>query len=154
MCSMEGFFQSVQRTGSNVSKHHPNAANAVAGKAAFFAVLCIYCLQYRTLYSLILSLAKKFFCKSVRLQLGSLLFLVTIAHLGEVSEWLKEHAWKVCIRLRVSRVRIPLSPRFIIMQSHDVLKGLNLKGLGFFYAQYTTANNGSIPTTLSVYLSV
>ena len=52
----------------------PSAANAVAGKAAFFAVLCIYCLQYRTLYSLILSLAKKFFCKSVRLQLGSLLF--------------------------------------------------------------------------------
>ncbi len=30
---------------------------------------------------------------------------------GEVSEWLKEHAWKVCIRLiPVSRVRIPLSP--------------------------------------------
>src|SRR5690606_10040596 len=30
---------------------------------------------------------------------------------GEVSEWLKEHAWKVCIRETVSRVRIPLSPR-------------------------------------------
>ena len=29
---------------------------------------------------------------------------------GEVSEWLKEHAWKVCIRVNVSRVRIPLSP--------------------------------------------
>ncbi len=29
---------------------------------------------------------------------------------GEVSEWLKEHAWKVCIRETVSRVRIPLSP--------------------------------------------
>ena len=30
---------------------------------------------------------------------------------GEVSEWLKEHAWKVCKRLiPVSRVRIPLSP--------------------------------------------
>src|SRR5579859_7959715 len=30
---------------------------------------------------------------------------------GEMSEWLKEHAWKVCIRLiPVSRVRIPLSP--------------------------------------------
>ena len=30
---------------------------------------------------------------------------------GEVSEWLKEHAWKVCKRLNTaSRVRIPLSP--------------------------------------------
>ena len=29
---------------------------------------------------------------------------------GEVSEWLKEHAWKVCIPETVSRVRIPLSP--------------------------------------------
>src|SRR5690606_8513287 len=30
---------------------------------------------------------------------------------GEVSEWLKEHAWKVCKRLnRASGVRIPLSP--------------------------------------------
>jgi hypothetical protein len=30
---------------------------------------------------------------------------------GEVSEWLKEHAWKVCIPARVSRVRIPPSPQ-------------------------------------------
>jgi hypothetical protein len=30
--------------------------------------------------------------------------------IGEVSEWLKEHAWKVCILERVSRVRIPPSP--------------------------------------------
>ena len=45
--------------------------------------------------------------------------LLVIAHelsyslliLGEVSEWLKEHAWKACIRSRVSRVRIPLSPK-------------------------------------------
>ena len=29
---------------------------------------------------------------------------------GEVSEWLKEHAWKVCIRVSVSRVRTPPSP--------------------------------------------
>jgi hypothetical protein len=27
-----------------------------------------------------------------------------------VAEWLKAHAWKVCIRETVSRVRIPLSP--------------------------------------------
>ena len=33
------------------------------------------------------------------------------ANPGEVSEWLKEHAWKVCKRLnRASGVRIPLSP--------------------------------------------
>ncbi len=31
---------------------------------------------------------------------------------GEVAEWLKAHAWKVCIRETVSRVRIPLSPPF------------------------------------------
>ncbi len=30
--------------------------------------------------------------------------------IGELSEWLKEHAWKVCIRETVSRVRIPHSP--------------------------------------------
>ncbi len=29
---------------------------------------------------------------------------------GEVSEWLKEHAWKVCICESISRVRIPSSP--------------------------------------------
>ncbi len=29
---------------------------------------------------------------------------------GEVSEWLKEHAWKVCVPLSVPRVRIPPSP--------------------------------------------
>ena len=35
---------------------------------------------------------------------------------GDLSEWLKEHAWKVCIRETVSRVRIPQSPLFIISQ--------------------------------------
>ena len=29
---------------------------------------------------------------------------------GEVAEWLKAHAWKVCLRESVTRVRIPLSP--------------------------------------------
>ncbi len=29
---------------------------------------------------------------------------------GEVQEWLNWHAWKVCRRATVSRVRIPLSP--------------------------------------------
>ncbi len=31
--------------------------------------------------------------------------------MGEVAEWLKAHAWKVCVPPEtVSRVRIPLSP--------------------------------------------
>ena len=30
--------------------------------------------------------------------------------IGEVAEWLKAHAWKACKLLKVSRVRIPLSP--------------------------------------------
>lgn len=30
-----------------------------------------------------------------------------------MSEWLKEHAWKVCIHFYVSRVRIPFSPKFL-----------------------------------------
>ena len=33
-------------------------------------------------------------------------------HNGEMSEWLKEHAWKACVRETVPRVRIPLSPPF------------------------------------------
>ena len=30
--------------------------------------------------------------------------------LGEMAEWLKALAWKACILLKVSRVRIPFSP--------------------------------------------
>jgi hypothetical protein len=30
---------------------------------------------------------------------------------GDVSEWLKEHAWKVCIGVTLSRVRISPSPQ-------------------------------------------
>lgn len=33
-----------------------------------------------------------------------------MALFGEVSEWLKEHAWKACVGLRPPRVRIPVSP--------------------------------------------
>ena len=36
-----------------------------------------------------------------------------IRHAGEVAEWSKAHAWKVCRRETVSRVRIPLSPPFV-----------------------------------------
>ncbi len=31
---------------------------------------------------------------------------------GEMSEWLKEHAWKACMWETASGVRIPLSPPF------------------------------------------
>ncbi len=30
--------------------------------------------------------------------------------IGEMAEWLKALAWKACILLKVSRVRIPFSP--------------------------------------------
>ena len=33
---------------------------------------------------------------------------------GEVAEWLKAHAWKVCLRETVTRVQIPLSPPTIV----------------------------------------
>ena len=51
--------------------------------------------------------------------------------LGEVAEWLKAHAWKACKRETVSRVRIPLSPPFIIhMQLKRVLR-LTLESFKF-----------------------
>ena len=33
-----------------------------------------------------------------------------IHSIGEMSEWLKEHAWKACVGETLPRVRIPLSP--------------------------------------------
>ena len=33
-----------------------------------------------------------------------------VEHCGELSEWLKEHAWKACVRETVPRVRISHSP--------------------------------------------
>ena len=36
---------------------------------------------------------------------------------GGVAEWLKAHAWKVCIRETVSRVRIPLPPPAALLHS-------------------------------------
>ena len=41
---------------------------------------------------------------------GGTVFLQPVKN-GDVSEWLKEHAWKVCIRETVSRVRISPSPQ-------------------------------------------
>ena len=37
-------------------------------------------------------------------------YICRLKAIGEVSEWLKEHAWKACVRETVPRVRIPLSP--------------------------------------------
>ena len=49
---------------------------------------------------------------------------------GEVSEWLKEHAWKVCILERVSRVRISYSPQFDLLPR--LSRGIFV--IGFFKA--------------------
>ena len=32
---------------------------------------------------------------------------------GEMAEWFKVHAWKVCVLSKVPRVRIPVSPPII-----------------------------------------
>src|SRR6266571_72382 len=37
---------------------------------------------------------------------------------GEVSEWLKEHAWKACLREIATWVRIPPSPPAYLIQLH------------------------------------
>ena len=36
--------------------------------------------------------------------------MTLIKRIGEMAEWLKAPAWKACILLKVSRVRIPFSP--------------------------------------------
>ena len=33
---------------------------------------------------------------------------------GEVAEWLKAHAWKACIGVTLSWVRIPFSPPYFV----------------------------------------
>lgn len=38
-----------------------------------------------------------------------------------MAEWLKAHAWKVCIRESVSRVRIPLCPPAIHFKHPELL---------------------------------
>ena len=38
------------------------------------------------------------------------MFVLGPNFIGELSEWLKEHAWKACVPERVPRVRIPHSP--------------------------------------------
>ena len=46
--------------------------------------------------------------------MGNLTLFENDLIIGEVSEWLKEHAWKACVRLRVPRVRISPSPHFLL----------------------------------------
>ena len=38
---------------------------------------------------------------------------------GEMAEWLKAHAWNACRLVRVSWVRIPLSPPKLIFQQNQ-----------------------------------
>lgn len=49
--------------------------------------------------------------------------------IGDLSEWSNEPAWKACIRVTVSRVRIPRSPpyqvKLIQIEAHS-------KRMGFF----------------------
>ncbi len=53
-----------------------------------------------------------------------------VTRYGEVSEWLKEHAWKVCIQEIVSRVRISPSPPNS-MQTKPLRFLVNLRGFSF-----------------------
>ncbi len=47
---------------------------------------------------------------------------------GEVAEWSKAHAWKVCRRVTVSRVRIPVSPP-LFLSRHSLCSSLRGGGL-------------------------
>ena len=44
---------------------------------------------------------------------------------GSVAEWSKAHAWKVCRRGTVSRVRIPIDPPPTPVSPHILCSGLN-----------------------------
>ncbi len=66
----------------------------------------------------------------------------------EVSEWLKELAWKASIWVTVSRVRIPSSLREIFIKDFKILMpNFTLKNvrLGFF-----TSNNCFNPLTIFI----
>ena len=51
--------------------------------------------------------------------MGYLILFENELIIGEVSEWLKEHAWKACVRLRVPRVRISPSPPVFISNNKE-----------------------------------
>ena len=57
-----------------------------------------------------------------------------IISLGEMAEWFKAHAWKVCVLSKVPWVRIPLSPPRIdflfnklMVKIHYLFKNLQIK---------------------------
>jgi hypothetical protein len=58
-----------------------------------------------------------------------------------VSEWLKEHAWKVCIWETVSRVRIPLSPLERFQKKPKPRKTLDFTGFFVFSAFQKESKN-------------
>jgi hypothetical protein len=43
---------------------------------------------------------------------------------GEVAEWLKAHAWKACLRVSVTGVRIPVSPPVLFVNVRAILMSL------------------------------
>jgi hypothetical protein len=47
---------------------------------------------------------------------GEMRYLWRAVDHEEVAEWSKAHAWKVCRRVTVSRVRIPVSPPLYIRE--------------------------------------
>ena len=75
--------------------------------SCFFAAFCCYLCR---------SEIKKRSCRISKFLSIKIIFYLHLQSFlqGELSEWLKEHAWKVCIRETVSRVRIPHSPQVFI----------------------------------------
>jgi hypothetical protein len=51
-----------------------------------------------------------------------------------MAEWLKAHAWKVCIRETVSRVRIPLPPPMAV----DFIDVYSMYGVASYLVSYLT----------------
>jgi hypothetical protein len=47
---------------------------------------------------------------------------------GEMAEWLKAHAWKVCLGLNLTWVRIPLSPPYKQKSPRVVCWGFSVYG--------------------------
>jgi hypothetical protein len=70
---------------------------------------------------------KSEYLKKIRNLSFETLFLRSLKVEGEVSEWLKEHAWKVCIVETLSRVRIPPSPPSVADATFVGLSPLKLR---------------------------
>ncbi len=71
-------------------------------------------------------------------------FLITASWYGDVAEWLKAHAWKVCIGATLSRVRISPSPPICFHnRSHNIL-------CGFFFTNVLGLFSKNLSTTVSL----